>query len=75
MFDILYSTEVDTFEEIGKDWFEKAKVILKSYKSLDKKTRKMIMGTLMALVKSAKNNWVEDQKENNKIIRKMLQKV
>ena len=60
MFQVLYTTEVDTFEEIGKAWFEKAKVLFKSYKSLDKESRKMIMQTLSALVKIIKDNYIFD---------------
>ena len=71
IFDILYATEVDTFEEIGKDWLNKSKIILKSYKNLDKETKKMITKTLTAFVKVTTFNWTKELKITKKIKEKV----
>ena len=56
LFEILNSTKVITFNEIGNQWFKNAKTILKTYSNLDKETKKMMIKTFNELLKIGKDN-------------------
>ena len=62
MFEILYSAQVDTFEELAQQWFTNAKILLKSYKNLDSESKKMIIETLKAFIKIIKDNYFKERK-------------
>lgn len=55
VFMILSETNAQTFKEIGENWLASAGSMLKSMKNLDDNTRKAVLGTFRALVKSTIN--------------------
>lgn len=60
LFEILNSTDAQTFAGLKSNWFVNAKIILKTYKNIDEKTKEMINRTLYALFKIAKDNIFEE---------------
>lgn len=52
VFMILSKTNAQTFKEMGENWLASAGAMLKSVKDLDEDTRRAVLGTLKALVKS-----------------------
>lgn len=67
MFEILYSANVDTFEELAQAWFTNARILFKSYKSLDAESKKMILETLSTLVKIVKDNFFHERKKSKNL--------
>lgn len=59
IFEILYTTDADTFKDIKMNWFENTKIMMKSYKNLDIETRNMVTQTISSLIKITKNNMFE----------------
>ena len=57
VFALLSLTETATFNEMLKNPFKNTGTILKSFAGLDSKTRNMLLKTIFAFVKSAKNNF------------------
>ena len=57
VFALLSLTETTTFNEMMKNPFKNTGTILKSFAGLDSKTRNMLLKTIFAFVKSAKNNF------------------
>jgi hypothetical protein len=59
LFAILSATGAKTFTEMTADRFTNAKIILKTLKSIDDPTKKILQQTLALLVQSAKRNFGE----------------
>lgn len=57
VFSLLSLTESETFNEMVKNPFKNTGTLLKSFAGLDSKTRNMLLKTIFAFVKSAKNNF------------------
>jgi hypothetical protein len=55
-YDILSSTQANSFSELTTQWLKNTRVILQSLNSMDKKTKSMMEQTFRLLLKSAKNN-------------------
>ena len=56
LFDLLKSTEHETFDELAEKWLQSGGKILKSFTRLDGKTRAMIGGKLFLFLKKAGGN-------------------
>jgi hypothetical protein len=56
LYNILKSTEVKSFPELGAGWLKNSLVMLQSLTSLDESARQLMTETLAALFKAAKNN-------------------
>ncbi len=69
VFDILYSTEVENFDEMGELWFEKTKKIINTYKDLDKETRKKVIETIKEFWVISKKNWLEEHEKINNVVK------
>ena len=59
--------ETATFNEMLKNPLKNTGTILKSFAGLDSKTRNMLLKTIFAFVKSAKNNFSDITGGQNKI--------
>lgn len=59
LFEILNNTDAQTLAALKANWFVNAKIILKTYKNIDEKTKEIISQTLYALFKIAKDNIFE----------------
>ena len=59
IFEILYTTDADTFKDIKMNWFENTKIMMKCYKNLDIETKNMVTQTVTSLIKITKNNMFE----------------
>lgn len=57
VFSLLENTEDKTFIEILYHWRKNSKEILRSFKNMDNKTRRLILSTLLRFIKCAKNNF------------------
>lgn len=57
VFSILENTEDKTFDELGENFTKNYSSMLKTVKNMDSKTRKLILSTLLSLIKCAKNNF------------------
>ena len=66
IFQVINTTNVETFTEIKANWLTHAKVISKSYKELDQESKEMVTQTLSALFKIAKDNFFEEHLKRNK---------
>lgn len=51
LYDILVATNVKTLSEIGNNWFNSAKAMVKSYKNLNQESKQMLNKTLNMLLK------------------------
>lgn len=60
VFQIINTTNVETVSEIKRHWFANAKILLNSYKLVDQESKQMILETLSALFKIAKDNFIEE---------------
>lgn len=67
VFALLSLTETTTFNEMIKNPFKNTGTILKSFAGLDSKTRNMLLKTIFAFVKSAKNNFSDITGGQNQI--------
>lgn len=56
IFEIVNGTEAETLKDLKHNWFENSKIILKSYKNLDKETKDMISQTVSSLFKVTRDN-------------------
>jgi hypothetical protein len=54
---ILTSTEARSFPELSANWFKNVRIIIQSLSTIDEPTREIILKTLSALFKAAKNNF------------------
>ena len=66
VFEILNSTQAETMGEIRSNLISNATTILKSYKQVDVKDRKMIMATVKALLIVAKDNFMQEYELSRK---------
>lgn len=66
VFQVINTTNVDTVSEIKKHWFANARILLNSYKQIDQENKKMILETLSALFKIAKDNFIEEHSKREK---------
>jgi hypothetical protein len=60
IFQIINTTNAETLSEIKSHWFSNAKILLSSYKMVEPENKKMILETLSALFKIAKDNFLEE---------------
>lgn len=60
VFQVINTTKVETVSEIRNHWFANARILLNSYKQIDPESKKMILETLSALFKIAKDNFIEE---------------
>jgi len=60
IFQIINTTNAETFSELKRNWFSNAKILLKSYRLIDQESKEMIVETLSALIKIAKDNFFEE---------------
>lgn len=56
LFEILNATRAKTLQEMSSNWFQNAKIILRTYKNVDEESKRIILETLNALYKSARGN-------------------
>lgn len=56
LYDILVATNVNTLSEIGNNWFNSAKVMVKTYKNLSQESKQMLNKTLNILFKIGRDN-------------------
>jgi hypothetical protein len=56
LYTILSSTEAKSFPELGAGWAKNTVLMIQSLKNIDEPTRALIINTLAALLKAAKNN-------------------
>lgn len=56
LFDILSTIDIQNFSELKTNWFSNAKKLLKTYKNIDKESKKMISKTLNELFKIGRDN-------------------
>ena len=72
VFSLLKSTENKTFNEIIEHWVKNSGTILKSITTLDSKTRKLILSTMLKFIKCGMNNFSDinplrkKNRQNNK---------
>lgn len=59
LYSILNSTDAGTLTKLKENWFENAKIILKSYKNVDSESKAIIYQVLHYLVKSGRDNIFE----------------
>lgn len=66
---VLTETHAGTLDELSENWFENARTVIKSLKSLDEPTRKALSQAITLLAKSAKEGlaqlWESDKQEQN----------
>lgn len=60
VFQVINTTNVETVSEIKKHWFANARILFNSYKQIDQESKKMILETLSALFKIAKDNFIAE---------------
>ena len=56
LYDILVATNVKTLSEIGNNWFNSAKAMVKTYKNLNQESKQMLNKTLNILLKIGRDN-------------------
>lgn len=61
VFQVINTTNVETFSDLKAHWFLNAKILFNSYKLVDDESKKMILETLSALFKIAKDNFFEER--------------
>lgn len=66
VFQVINTTNVETISEIKNHWFANARILLNSYKLIDKESKQMILETLSALFKIVKNNFIEEHSKQTK---------
>lgn len=59
IFQVINSTNAETLSDLKTHWFANAKILINSYKLIDPESKKMILETLSALLKIAKDNLLE----------------
>lgn len=70
VFQVINTTDAETLAQLKEHWFLNAKTLINSYKLVDSESRQMILETLSALFKIAKDNFFEEHiktKENRKV--------
>ena len=60
IFQVINTTNAETLADLSTHWFLNAKIILSSYKNVEQENKKMILETLTALFKIAKDNFWKD---------------
>lgn len=58
VYDIFDKTDAKTIGQLTDNWFENSKIILRTFKNLDYKTRGVILASLFTLAKAVKTNIV-----------------
>lgn len=66
IFQVLNTTKVETFSDLKSHWFLNAKILFNSYKLVDDESKKMILETLSALFKIAKDNLFGEYSKDKK---------
>lgn len=67
IFEIINTTNANSFKEIKEKLFTDVRLMLKKYQSLDDESKKMIMEFFQILIRTAKNNAIEEIPAFNKI--------
>lgn len=62
IFEIINTTEAETFLEIKEKWLTNGKKILTSYKNIKPESKKMVLNTISGIFKIAKDNFFEERK-------------
>ena len=62
IFEIINTTEAETFLEIRDKWLTNGKKILTSYKNIKPESKQMILNTISGIFKIAKDNFFEGRK-------------
>lgn len=62
IFEIINTTEAETFLEIRDKWLTNGKKILTSYKNIKPESKQMILNTIAGIFKIAKDNFFEGRK-------------
>lgn len=65
IFEVINSTQMDTMSDIKAGGISSITTILKSYKMIDAEDKKMLLKTVSALLKTAKDNFLELNKFKN----------
>lgn len=65
IFEVINSTQMDTMSDIKAGGISSITTILKSYKMIDAEDKKMLLKTVSALLKTAKDNFLELNKLKN----------
>ena len=60
IFEIINTTNANSFKDIREKLFTDVRIMLKKYQSLDDESKKMIMEFFQTLMKTAKNNAIEE---------------
>lgn len=60
IFQVINTTNAETFSQLKNNWISNAVVLLKSYKLVDQESKQMIIETLRALLKIVKDNFFEE---------------
>ncbi len=63
IFEVIFSTNIENFGDLKKDWFNHAKTILNSYKEIDNETKKVVLQVLKDLIKIATGTFINNLKE------------
>ncbi len=63
IFEVIFSTNIENFRDLKKDWFNHAKTILNSYKGIDNETKKIVLQVLKDLIKIATGTFINNLKE------------
>ncbi len=66
VFEIINTTNIESFKELMKNPIAKGKILLGSYKELDEETKDMVIKTITILFKIMKDNFVEETKLKSK---------
>jgi hypothetical protein len=66
VFEIINTTNIESFKELVKNPIAKGKILLSSYKGLDEETKDMVVKTITMLFKIMKDNFVEETKLKSK---------
>lgn len=66
VFDILNTTEAESFSEIKKNWFVNVKLMLGKYKTLDAESKEIISHIIQNLFRVVKNTIVDEMPQINK---------
>lgn len=59
LYDIVSSTNAESFSELKEDWFKNSKIIINSLMNKDEETKKIIIKTILQLIRTTKNNLSE----------------
>ena len=65
MYRVISSSKAKTTQEFSSKWFENVGIVLKSYNNIDKKSKRVILNSLISLFNIAKDNMLKKNKKTN----------